>query len=233
MVLTMLCISVAFILAYIFSESLHRPLLSFGLKALASFSFILLAIISIFSFQTDLAVDSTTTIIIGLCFMAGLVAGLIGDLTLALRPLRPKEEDKKIIVMGIIPFAIGHLFYLAGLLLQGDLSWVAIVLPIAMTSLIVIMSIKLKYEMGIARYPTYVYATLIFMMVGQAIGLAFLLSFNMYSLLLLIGAILFAVSDLLLAPIYFSGNKSYYLVALNLLTYYGAQVLIAYSLCFL
>ena len=46
-------------------------------------------------------------------------------------------------------------------------------------------------------------------------------------------AILFGISDLLLAPIYFKDEKSKFFVVSNLATYYLGQFLIALSIFFL
>ena len=67
-------------------------------------------------------------------------------------------------------------------------------------------------------------------MIGQTVYLSFSNNHITPYLPFMIGAILFGVSDLILAPIYYAGDKHKFMVVLNLLTYYGAQILIALSL---
>jgi hypothetical protein len=70
-------------------------------------------------------------------------------------------------------------------------------------------------------------------MVGQSVMAGVQLNFQTSSILFLIGAILFGVSDLILAPIYYTDKSSKLMITLNLLTYYGAQILIALSIAFM
>jgi hypothetical protein len=67
------------------------------------------------------------------------------------------------------------------------------------------------------------------------VGLSVLVYFSHYTqgaLVFMIGAILFGVSDLLLAPIYFKAEKSKLFVVGNLSTYYLGQLFIALSIMF-
>lgn len=108
MVYPFLGIAVVMMVIYITVELTQKPLYALFIKALASLSFILLGVTRL------LFVQSAYPELLGWVIL-GLASGLIGDIVLALRPLRPQEEDKIIIVLGIISFALGHLFYLVGL----------------------------------------------------------------------------------------------------------------------
>ncbi|MBU1140940.1 MAG: hypothetical protein KKG64_00290, partial [Firmicutes bacterium] len=77
------------------------------------------------------------------------------------------------------------------------------------------------------------YTFIMFMLVGQALGYAISVEFSVFSVLILSGAILFSISDLLLAPIYYQGNKKKIMIALNFASYYAAQLLIAYSILYI
>jgi hypothetical protein len=70
-------------------------------------------------------------------------------------------------------------------------------------------------------------------MVGQSLFLAIDSQFSLFSVVLMSGALLFGISDLLLAPIYFKGEKRVSFVIANLATYYLAQLLIAISILFI
>ncbi len=221
-------LGVAIIMAviYIIVELTQKPLISLYVKALASLSFIILG-----TYRLLYDVNNIPEYIGWI--LLGLASGMIGDIVLALRPLRPKEEDKLIIVFGIISFSIGHLFYLTALLMMSTFSWISLIVGLIAFFIVVVMSYIMKFNMKIARIPSYVYAFLIFFMVGQSVMAGSQLNYQTSSVLFLLGAILFGVSDLILAPIYYTDKSSKVMIALNLLTYYGAQILIALSIAFM
>lgn len=221
-------LGVAIIMAviYITVELTQKPLISLYVKALASLSFIILGTYRLLNDVNNIPEY------IG-WILLGLASGMIGDIVLALRPLRPKEEDKLIIVFGIISFSIGHLFYLTALLMMSTFSWISLIVGLIAFFIVVVMSYIMKFNMKIARIPSYVYAFLIFFMVGQSVMAGSQLNYQTSSVLFLLGAILFGVSDLILAPIYYTDKSSKVMIALNLLTYYGAQILIALSIVFM
>jgi uncharacterized membrane protein YhhN len=170
---------------------------------------------------------------ISLLFVAGLIAGLLGDITLALRPLRPEQENRTIIFSGIVCFSIGHLFYLAALLRYADFQILAIPFAVGITGLVFLMSKLMKFAMGRLTIPTFVYSFLIFLMIGQAVFMPPAGASTTFSSIVVAGAVLFGISDLILAPIYFKGEKSPLFIGANLATYYAAQLLLAISLLFL
>jgi len=224
------------IIVYIFVEVyFKKPLESIFFKAIASLGFIILGSIAIIERMNQNLLDISLLDLLpgAILFLLGLVCGLIGDILLALRPLRDVRDDKKIIISGIASFSLGHLFYMTGLIYFSNFNYLSIVFGAIMTLVIYFGSIWLKFEMGIARIPSLVYTFLIFTMVGQAISMGFQFEFHTFSTLLSIGAILFAISDLILAPIYFKGEKSDMLVIANLSTYYAAQLFIAISLFYI
>ena len=222
----LLVIAVIMAVIYITVELTQKPLISLYVKALASLSFIILGTYSLLVNANDIPEFMGWILL-------GLASGMIGDIVLALRPLRPIEEDKLIIVFGIISFSIGHLFYLTALLMMSTFSWVSLIVGLIAFLIVIVMSYVMKFDMKIARIPSYVYAFLIFFMVGQSVMAGVQLNFQTSSILFLIGAILFGVSDLILAPIYYANKSSKLMITLNLLTYYGAQILIALSIAFM
>ena len=226
MVYPFLVLAVVMMMIYITVELTQKPLFALFIKALASLSFILLGVTRLLFVQSAYP-ESLGWILLGLA------CGLIGDIVLALRPLRPKEEDKTIIVLGIISFAMGHLFYLLGLSTIQNLSWMSYGIGIIAMVVVVIMSKVMKFDMGIARMPSYVYAYMIFLMIGQGVFLMTISAQNVAYLIFMLGAILFGISDLILAPIYYTPQSSKMMVVLNLVTYYGAQILIALSLWYM
>ncbi|OHE26818.1 MAG: hypothetical protein A2084_00495 [Tenericutes bacterium GWC2_39_45] len=230
-------LSVFLIALYITVEVKGKPLFAFFFKGLASFSFILVFSV-IIGLKLSLLHDGLINyqnlrVPVTLLILLGLISGLLGDLYLALRPLQDPKKNETIIISGIVCFSIGHLFYFSALMLLGPLSYLSIILAVIMTLIIYLISKKLGYHMGKAVIPTFVYSALIFLMVGQALGYAIETQFSLFSLIFLAGAILFAVSDLILAPIYYAGNEKRIMVILNLSTYYLAQLFIAISILFI
>ncbi|TNF09578.1 MAG: lysoplasmalogenase [Bacillota bacterium] len=225
---------------FIFKETKKdRPLTSWYLKALSSFGFILIAGAAIYERTEDstgqifLLVMRLDQLQIVLFIIFGLMMGLLGDLVLALRPLQDQKEDKKIIIYGISFFSIGHIFYLIALLRYSDFVLLSLIFGLAMVGIIYYMSKILKFDMGIAKIPALFYTGLIFTMVLQAIVAGNIDNFSNFSILFMTGAVLFAISDLILAPIYFKGDNRKFMIALNLSTYYAAQILIAASIYFI
>jgi len=222
-----LVLSILSVITYIIIEHMKKPLLALMVKGFASLSFISVFAASIFG-RVQFIDKSVVSFV-----LLGLVAGLMGDLYLALRPLRPKAENEKIILGGIICFSTGHVFYIIALLSLSGFHWISIPISIVMTAIVIIGSKVMKFQMGIAKYPTYFYSLLIFLMIGQTIGHGIATEFGGFEILMVVGAILFGVSDLILAPIYYQGKDTKLLITLNLVTYYAAQILIAASIYFL
>lgn len=227
-------------LIFIFVETrMKNPILAIFVKALASLGFIMIASASIYLLQTSHVGDigfiseQSKLLKVSLFIFLGLTLGLIGDLVLAIRPLQTKEKDKTIIIYGILSFSLGHVFYLIALFTISEFGIFSVMIGLFMTVVIVIMSNLLGFEMGKAKIPSFFYAFLIFMMVGQTLKLGFDHNFTFFSVLFIIGALLFALSDLILSPIYFKNMNSRKMIALNLATYYAAQIFIASSILYL
>jgi len=210
---------------YIFIETKNKPLPAIAFKGLASFAFITLFTISVL-----LSKAYTSNPIVVFLFSLGLVAGLMGDIYLALRPLRPYEENHQIILFGTICFAIGHLFYYGALLLVGQFSFWAIIISLVITVGTFLLSIVLKLNWGPSKIPSMMYSFLVFLVAGQAIMNGINFGFGGFNVAIISGAVLFGISDLILAQIYFGGKTSNPFIVLNLATYYSAQILIAFSL---
>lgn len=225
MIFYMFGIAVLLVILYIVIEIKGSAIHAFFMKALASFGFIMVFVNA--AFERDLLKPFI------FLFLLGLVSGLLGDLFLALRPIRPKEENEMLINSGILAFSIGHIFYFFGLLMISEFHYMAILISGVMTVIVIVMSYVLKFDMKKNRIPSYIYSFLIFLMVGQTIGYTMIEGANGGPLILMIGAILFGISDLVLAPIYFKGTSDKKMIVLNLVTYYSAQLLIALSILYL
>lgn len=199
-------------------------------KTVASVFFILMAVVSLFvpgNVQTKIL------------FVFGLVCGLIGDIILDLKVMYP-ADSQKYLNFGTLMFGIGHLCYLAGVLILvlpyqvTGFWWMtgsALALSFALAAVIQVMSPKLKLDMTGFKWQSILYsAELTFMMlISICLSLVFPIMW-----ILAAGFTLFLASDLVLSMQYFGGKQdSKVLTIVNHVLYYLAQVLIAGFLIFI
>ncbi len=170
----------------------------------------------------------------------GLLFGLLGDIWLDLKYVFP-EKDEAFTYAGFCVFGIGHILYISGMLLSyypyGRPA--AVIAPVLLAVLMsvgnAVLEKPMKLHYGKLRPVVIAYGVLLFGMVMFSGSLAFVHGWNETPLnLLFAGGILFAVSDLILSGTYFGvGRERPIDLALNYITYYSAQFLIASALVFL
>lgn len=203
------------------------------IKATASFLFIALAAYTVFIKGGEQYGFHSFVI-------CGLALGLMGDIWLDFKYVF-KEQEKIFTYAGFICFAIGHVFYIAGMMctLPYPMFWYAYLTPFAFGALcgalVLLLEKPLKYKYGEYKPICLIYAILLFTTLGTAAYLAFFngFSFAAYDMLFF-GALLFAVSDLILCGTYFGEGKERPVdIISNGVTYYLAQYLIAFSLFFI
>jgi len=234
-----LLLAIFFILWGLFIYSIIKKdrLKGFYYKGFTSFSFVLVFAYGVYEYIIlDNGVQplllelkySRLFIFIGI----GLVSGVIGDLFLELQYFY-KERKFYQITKGMIIFLIGHIFYILAMSFFVGFNYISLIIGAIMTGVVFFGSKIMKIDFKELKWMTYIYSFVIFTMVGLAITQAFELSFSLYSVSFLIGGILFGISDLVLAPIYFKEQKNNLFTIINLSTYYSAQLLIALSIIFL
>lgn len=172
--------------------------------------------------------------------IASLIVGLLGDIFLDLKYVYPKD-DKLYTYAGFVAFGIGHILFVIGLLLEfymeGNMLYFLI--PIAGAILFVIINLLLEKPMkhNFKGYKVIIsiYAFLLAMNPFTSLMLCIYLNWSNITLIMMfVGGILFAISDLVLSNTYFGkGHEKPIDFILNYLTYYGAQYIIAFSLLFL
>lgn len=227
------------VIAFIITELGDVPLNALFCKIIASFGFLLVFVAVVAEKSlADISPFYVGAVYFGnapvlLLFLLGLIAGLIGDIVLGLRPLRPKEENEKLILSGMVSFSVGHVFYYAALLIIYQFSVYAIVIAAVMTVVIHFGGKILKLSFGRLHVASLAYTLILFLVFGQTLVNAIAQGFTVASTLMMVGAFLFALSDLILAQIYFGGKTAKGFIASNLGMYYAAQLLLAFSLFFL
>lgn len=169
--------------------------------------------------------------------IGGLVLGLLGDVWLDLKYVYP-EQDAPYTYAGFVSFGIGHILFIAGMLLQYRAPALWAIVPLAAAVVVslgnAVLEKPMKLDYGRFRAIVIVYGALLFGTTLVALALSIRCGWSEKSLLLLfIGGVLFAVSDLVLSGTYFGKGKERPIdLLLNYLFYYGAQFVIAWSLLF-
>ena len=169
----------------------------------------------------------------------GLVCGLLGDIWLDLKYVFP-EKDGPFTFAGFGAFGLGHILFLAGMLLSypdlgGPLTVAApLLLALALSLGNALLEKPMKLHYGRFKAVVIAYGALLFAMVLLSGSLALRCGWRERPLnLLFAGGVFFAVSDLILSGTYFgTGRERPVDLALNYLTYYTGQFLIASALVF-
>lgn len=168
--------------------------------------------------------------------MLGLVMGMLGDILLGLKEIY-KPHESQYLNGGFLCFAIGHIMYMVGFGMYANKSanilvplFVALAIGAVVATLITVNAGKLGIDFGRFKPQCYGYTFVICITLAFMVALAILVS----KLWIVASALLlFLISDLVLSFIYFAPAKSTNLNwALNLGTYYVAQILIVTFLMF-
>ena len=174
------------------------------------------------------------------CVGGGLVFGLLGDIWLDLK-FCYRQDDDVLTKLGFASFAVGHFFYIAGII-AGSKAFSAAALLCALAvgvvvALVVYFGEKvMKLHYGSFKLISTLYGGLLFFMTAFAIFSALFggVSEHKHLLVLGIGGVLFAVSDLILSGTYFGEGKNRPVdIITNHVSYYAAQFIIALSVLYI
>jgi len=155
----------------------------------------------------------------GYLIIAGLVFSLLGDIFLML----PKDK----FVQGLASFLIAHIFYIVAFSSGfGPFLEIGYLIPAVIYASVFLWILLPKT--GKMKIPVLIYALVLMVFLWQALGRFYYLG-NQASLYIIIGAVLFVISDTILAYSRFIKNYSTS-AALIHTTYWGAQVFIALSI---
>ncbi len=176
----------------------------------------------------------------GIFVLLGLLCGLLGDIWLDLKYVFPQQDDA-FTYAGMAVFGVGHLLYIVGLCLRyypkGKPFYVIIpvVLAVIASTVNLLLEKPMRLQYGKMKPVVFLYGICLFSAVAVSGGLALCCGWRETVLnLFFVGTILFAISDVILSGTYWGQGKDRPVdLALNYLTYYPAQYLIAVSLLFL
>lgn len=170
----------------------------------------------------------------------GLFFGLLGDIFLGFK--NATKSKKLWTLAGLFAFALGHIFYTAGLFVDfyvaGNL--LTFVLSFGSPLALILIYIFIARKVGI-RFDKKILAFIIFYlycllsMLSTSICIGFLHNFSSPTLIMFaVGAACFVVSDMMLSGAYFKeGERPKWYNATYSVFYYIAQFIIAFSIFFL
>ena len=171
----------------------------------------------------------------------GLLFGLLGDIWLDLKFCYPQDDDL-FTKLGFSSFAVGHFFYIAAIVTGASAGFKLNALLCALGVAVVVALVVyfgekvMKLHYGAYKMISTLYGALLFFMTAFAIFTAVFsgVKENMHLLVMGIGGVLFAVSDLILSGTYFGEGKNRPVdIVTNHVTYYMAQFIIALALAFM
>ena len=196
------------------------------LKTITSLLFVSIGIISHLYSQGDFYYF--------MLIIAALIFSLLGDIFLALKISNNNRLNSNFLY-GLISFSIAHLMYVFAFIFLSSFSILDPVIAFVLAFLtIIILKSNNSIDFKNMLMPVCIYSFVILMMGLESFKLALLTSINgTASYFLLVGALLFIISDIILAFILFYKKSSKILPGVNLITYYIGQLFLASTLLFL
>ena len=205
------------------------------LKSVVSMLFIMVGV-----YGTWLSASKGSASLLCPFVVLGLLCGLLGDVWLDLKYVFP-EKDEPFTYAGFCVFGVGHILYIIGMLLTCYPTGkpMTLIVPVLLALVLSIGNAVLEKPMkliyGKFKPVVITYGVILFAMVLISGRLALYYRWEETPLnLLFIGGVFFAISDLILSGTYFgTGRERPIDLALNYITYYTGQFLIASALVFI
>ena len=215
---------------------------SLACKMVAATAFVLIGVLGMFI--TDNKSDYTTTMIIGL------ILGWVGDLFMHI-PHPPGNPRMSVVYIGAASFLIGHIFYVSAFVKSSmalTVNYNFFTIPEIIAFLVIFITFafmlkpvfKFEYKNLFMKIALYFYSMFLIVMLIKSckFGITYFLSGAENGLpamlILLIGGVLFFISDLTLGLRLLGsakGNKK--VKTLSLYAYFFAQLLLATSILFI
>ncbi len=197
-----------------------------AIKSMASFSFLAVGITAV-CFAKDITISSL--------ILVGLILGALGDVLLNIRFV-VKNNSQKVFLLGTISFLLGHIFYIASLLVYAynndpESLYGAVINAVLITfivGLLICTQLKVKKQLKIFGI---IYVLIVSLFMCNAIYNLIVVK-SLFSLLTSIGAVLFFASDVTLIFNSFGPKPKIRLRWTNLLLYFVGQILIGFAILF-
>lgn len=210
-------------------------LIYFTYKPKKNYAFIFKTITSILFISAGLIsyIKSTGDYYYFALLIIGLFFSLFGDMFLALKVNHDDGSLNKYFLYGLVSFSLTHVLYVLAFSHLGSFNILDLIVALILAFIAIsILKSNKNIDFKDMFLPASMYAFIICLMTFESIKLLLLFNLNMATCLLLIGALLFILSDIVLSFILFNSNPKKFLSAINLITYYIGQVLIASTLLF-
>ncbi|MGL6173682.1 MAG: lysoplasmalogenase [Cellulosilyticaceae bacterium] len=169
----------------------------------------------------------------GIYMLGGLAFGALGDILLG---VSNQNTNKQAVwfVGGVSAFSVAHLiFIMAFVKSSNQLMMDLLMLPVIIVMLVMISTSNKYFRFNGYKGLVIGYSLIISIMLASAINIAVEGLMNQVKLnLIIIGASLFVVSDIILCIEYFYIKKFKWAAILNLITYYIAEVCLALSILY-
>ena len=164
-----------------------------------------------------------------LALFIGLALGIVGDEILALCQIYPERDTVHFLGGGVF-FVIGHVFYIAAMLMMNGPNWIAVIISfIVLISLSFVYNSKRKFFIGSLKNSLVLYISIVIFFAAVGVS-TFLKHGSIGSALLARGGVLFVISDNILFAFKFGEKPRYFQnIALHV-AYYLAQIMIAWSI---
>lgn len=233
-ILCMICAEALFVPVFIRAQWPRKTRKSLILKMICSSLFVAIGVTAMIGGRNYSVYAILMVIGFSLCWL--------GDLFLH---VSPKE---RYFFLGLACFLIGHLFFASAYFIAvtdmfpeatffdwREMLAIAVLLLVG----VAVQRLTMTHRLGKATVPVLIYAAALITMFVKScsLGIRYGLSDLPYNwcicVLLCAGAGLFVISDSTLVYINFDKRKNFPLKAVNLVTYFGAQVLLASSLLFI
>ena len=229
-----LAIGVILLTLFLFFRVKEKRITAVIFKGLTSFMFIATALVAWLT-------SSNPQTIFGLFVVIGLFFGLLGDVFLDIKYI-DTNRDSLWTSLGFLAFGFGHIFFITGLLLNYfNFSMnvlyliIPVVIAIALTVVALLMEKFTPIKYGNMKSHATLYGFVLFFVTAIYWSATIQTNFQNITLLVMsLGFILFALSDLILNNTYFApGFNTPAFIISNHIFYYVAQFAIAASLMFL
>ena len=229
--ISLIIIAVVLLVFYLLEKIKNYSIKAVLIKAFISFLFLAVGVVSAY-FKSGHIFNAF--------IILGLLLGLSGDIWLDLKYVYPKD-DKIYTYAGFTVFGLGHILFITGMFIEffNNFNPLFAIIPFVIALLLgvgnLVLSKPLKLDFKDLKWVVFIYSVLLFSTPLSALSLLIAGGWNNITLIMMfVGGLLFAISDLVLSNTYFGENHEKPLdFILNYLFYYSAQFVIAFSIFFI
>lgn len=252
----LLAVGIVMLVLFLIARDKKSSMLAIILKTVTSLFFIATGVASLV--ENGVANDLSNVILPSCLVLLGLVLGMVGDITLDFKiyfkglegKYEGAEKDRdSMMYFGMLAFGVGHILYITSMAIRFpgygmNVLWSALISIGVVAAMFCVTIFALKMQFGKFLIPSIIYAFLLCWFVVMSAMYVKPANASTSSIVLLVGSILFVISDMVLSMTYFSKPEDYQrqgalnpesrlMIIVNHVTYYLAQFLIALSLLFI